>query len=140
MSPDQAKKSASDSKQVVYFDGVCNLCNAFVDWLMRRDHKRKLYFSSLQSETARTRLPVGMADSLSSVVFESGGKVYRRSEAALRVMAALGGVHSLWLGFLIVPGFIRDPIYGFIARNRYRWFGQRDTCRLPSPEEKSRFL
>jgi predicted DCC family thiol-disulfide oxidoreductase YuxK len=146
---------------VVYFDGVCNLCNGFVDYLIRRDKAGVLRFAPLQGATARLRLTADVRDSLSSVVFEDdanvakggiavnalgggaggGGKVSLRSEAALRAIAAIGGLHRGVLIFLwIVPTGLRDWVYNRVADNRYKWFGQRDTCRLPTAWERSHFL
>ena len=126
--------------RIVYFDGVCNLCNGFVDFLMRHDRNRILRLASLQGSTARERLPLPYREGLETVVFEEEGRLYVRSAAAVRAVAALGGSYRLSLGFLAVPRPIRDWVYAFVARRRYVWFGKRDTCRLPSEQEKIHFL
>ncbi len=126
---------------IVYFDGVCNLCNTFVDFLITRDSKRRMKFTALQGQTATDRLPQALRESLSSVVFEdSKGTMYVHSAAALRAIAALGGVYRIALGFLLMPAPLRDLVYKTIARRRYVWFGKRDTCRLPTPDERRQFL
>lgn len=126
--------------RVVFFDGHCNLCNRFVDFLIRRDTRHALRFASLQGETAKRLLPKEYVSDLSTVVFLNEGKISTHSSAALRAIATLGGGYYLFKWFLLVPAFIRNLVYRFVASNRYTWFGRRDTCRLPSPEEKAQFL
>lgn len=127
--------------RVVYFDGVCNLCNSFVDFLIRRDPEHLLKFAPLQGETAAQRLPAELRESLGTVVFEDAdGRFYVRSAAALRAIASLGGALSAARALLVVPPSVRDAIYRVVASNRYKWFGQRDTCRLPTAEERAQFL
>lgn len=132
---------ASAGQAIVYFDGVCNLCNHFVNFLISNDPKGYLQFASLQGQTARQRLPVECTSGLGSVVFESSsGQIFTHSTAALKAIAELGGLFRALLIFIIIPKLLRDRIYNFIAAHRYDWFGQRETCRLPTPEERSRFL
>lgn len=125
---------------VILFDGVCNLCNSSVQWIIRRDSRARFRFASLQSDYARN-LPLlqGMLlpDSLVLIV---GEKVYVKSAAALRIAGLLGFPWLLLKSGLIIPRFIRDAVYDFIARNRYRWFGKQEFCMMPSPELKSRFI
>lgn len=127
---------------ILYFDGYCNLCNWFIDFLIRRDTRQALRFTSLQGKTARDRLPAKyVGENIYTIVFEAeGGKIYTESAAALRALARLGGVWRMMLVVLIVPWFLRDLVYRLVAVNRYRLFGRRETCRLPSPEERARFL
>lgn len=125
---------------VIYFDGHCNLCNRFVDFLIRRDHQRVLRFAPLQGSTAASRLPKEYAEKLGTIVYESGGRYHVRSTAALLIISSLGGIWPLAKVLLIIPRPLRDLVYRWIAKNRYLWFGRRDTCRLPSPEEKAQFL
>jgi predicted DCC family thiol-disulfide oxidoreductase YuxK len=128
-------------ERIMYFDGHCNLCNGAVDFLIRRDHQARLKFASLQGETARTRLPAEVVQNLGTMVLAEGDKLYTESDAALRAAAQVGVGYSFLAHVLLwIPSFVRNPVYRFIARNRYRWFGRRDTCRLPSPEERQRFL
>lgn len=131
---------ASRIRGIIFFDGVCGLCNRFVDRLLRIDDEGRFLFAPLQGNTARERLPSGLADALSSVVYLRNGQVLTRSDAALRILIDLGGwrtVHRVWF---IFPRVLRDAVYDWVARNRYRWFGKHDTCRLPTPEERERFL
>jgi len=127
-------------QRIVYFDGVCNVCNAFIDFLIRRDHKRILKYSPLQGEAAKVRLPADLVSSLSTLVLEDEQGVSTQSTAAIKTIASLGGVYGLMSVFLIVPRFLRDWVYRWIADHRYLWFGKRDTCRLPTPEERAQFL
>jgi len=130
--------SLTEKSDVIFFDGVCNLCNAFVDFVIHRNSAYR--FSSLQGKTSAQTLPQKMIQDLPSVVLQQGDQIFTESTAALKVLKSLGGLWSLTSVFLLIPRFLRDPIYRFIARHRYSWFGKRDTCRLPTPEERSRFL
>ncbi len=128
---------------VVYFDGVCNLCNGAVNFLIDRDKNKKLTFASLQSEAGedalrRYGLPSGEYDSF--IFLNENGQLYQKSDAVLEVVKVLGGGWSLLYGFKIIPRSFRDWIYTQVAQNRYRWFGKRAECRLPTPELKARFL
>lgn len=127
---------------VVLFDGECNLCNGAVGFLIRRDASGRLKFASLQSEVgAALAASVGVdATALSTFVLVEGGQASVRSTAALRVVRYLRFPWPVLSVFRLVPAFLRDPVYRWVAANRYRWFGKRSTCRLPSPEEASRFL
>lgn len=124
---------------VLFFDGVCNLCNGFVDFLVKRDRKRIYRYAPLQGKTADYALPSDVRGA-DSFVFCLRGEVYLRSSAALKVLAGLGGVWSLARFLLWIPIPVRDGIYRLIATNRYRVFGRKDTCRLPRPEERELFL
>ena len=135
--------SALDSRQnpILFFDGVCGLCNRAVDFVLVRDKRRLFRFSPLQGETAREMLtPEDVGDLKSIALFEAGA-ILRKSDAALRILWLLGGGWR-WLGFLgrVVPRGLRDWVYDFVASNRYRWFGKKETCRLPTREERQVFL
>jgi predicted DCC family thiol-disulfide oxidoreductase YuxK len=126
---------------IVFFDGHCNLCNRFIDFLITRDHARRLKFAPLQGRTAAAELgPEFNPTAPDTVVLKSAGKVYIRSTAAILTLAELRGIYVLAKIFLFIPRFIRDWAYRVIATNRYSWFGRRDTCRLPSEAEKAQFL
>lgn len=126
---------------IVFFDGLCHLCNGFVDFVLSRDTKRRLVFAPLQGETAKKVLTEHDRASLSTVVVRDGDRVFRESAAILRVFKKLGGGWAAAGFFLgIVPGFLRDVVYRAVARNRYEWFGERDVCRLPQPHERDRLL
>ncbi|HRH71389.1 MAG TPA: DCC1-like thiol-disulfide oxidoreductase family protein [Flavobacteriales bacterium] len=132
--------AATTLHPVVFFDGVCGLCNGFVDRLMRWDRHRVLRYATLQGRTAQERLPADHTEELNSIVFFDGERLLTRSTAALHIIMKLGGAWKLAGIFLLLPHFIRDGVYNWIARNRYQWFGKHDTCRLPSPEERALFL
>lgn len=127
-------------RQIIFFDGLCNLCNAFVDFLIKRDKDLNFSFAPLQGETARQKLPAGQPAKLNSVVLWNQGEILEKSDAALMILQQLGGLWWLMRVFWVVPAFLRDLVYDFVAANRYRFFGKRETCRLPTPEEKARFL
>lgn len=127
---------------VILFDGVCNFCAWSVRFVIARDPRGACRFASLQSETGRRLLREHSLDeqAMDSFVLVVGAKAWRESDAALRVCQHLRAPWR-WLGmFLIAPQCLRDPVYRFIARNRYRWFGKSDTCLVPSPEVRGRFL
>lgn len=127
---------------ILLFDGVCNLCNASVQFILKRDPKAHFRFASLQSPvgqalSAHAGLP---ANEINTVVLFENGQPYLRSDAALRIARHLGSLWPLLYGFSIIPRAIRHAVYDWIARNRYRWFGKQESCMLPLPEWKNRFL
>ncbi len=123
----------------VLFDGVCNLCNASVNFVIDRDKRSYFKFAPLQSEAAKALGETVTGDPDSIVLIENG-KRHDKSGAALRIARRLNGAWPLLFLFIIVPPFIRDSVYRYIARNRYKWFGKADACRMPTPELKARFL
>ena len=127
---------------IVLFDGVCNLCNRAVDYALRRDTKRRLKFAPQQSEAGRALMEKHGFDPEAggSIVAVEGDRAYTESRAALEIMRRLRFPCPLFYGFIVVPPFLRDAVYRWIARNRYLWFGKRDTCRVPTEEERERFL
>jgi|SRR5579872_5317910 len=127
-------------RPVIFFDGICNLCNRSVQFIIRHDKKKQFLFATLQSEIGQQavkELPGKVPDSF--VLFYRG-KYFVKSAAALTVCKLLGGIWGMFYIGIIIPPFIRDAIYDFISRNRYKWFGRRNECMIPSPELKSRFL
>jgi|SRR5690554_1474587 predicted DCC family thiol-disulfide oxidoreductase YuxK len=132
----------NDNKIIVLFDGVCNLCNGFINWVIDRDTKNRFLFASLQSEVAKERLnEFGLNKQyLESIVAIKNDKLYKNSRAVLEIALSLKGIYSLLYVFIIIPTFIRDWIYKIIAKNRYKWFGVSDTCRIPTDDIKDRFL
>ncbi len=128
---------------VLYFDGVCNLCNGAVQFVIRHDRRGKIRFASLQSgagEEAIRKVEARYGRRPDSLLFEAGDKIWIESDAALQLTRYLDGGWRA-LGILsVVPRFIRDAAYRFVARNRYRWFGRKDACMIPTPELKQRFL
>lgn len=131
-----------DKFKIVLFDGVCNLCNTAVDFIISRDEKERFKIAALQDEVTRELLKEYKIndDYLDSLVFIHQDAVFYKSRAALEIARNLGGLWPLLYTFIIIPNFIRDPLYNWIARNRYRWFGKKETCRLPTAQEKRRFL
>jgi predicted DCC family thiol-disulfide oxidoreductase YuxK len=125
---------------VVYFDGYCNVCNRFIDFLIRRDRRHILKFAPLQGTTARARLPAGLVNEVSTMVMQEDGAISVESAAAIKAIASLGGVYSWTRIFLLVPRFLRDGAYRWVANHRYQLFGRRSTCRLPTAEERAQFL
>ncbi len=131
---------------IILFDGVCNLCNSSVNFIIDRDKAGNFKFSALQSVEARPYLeragksPDELDAVLQSLVLIEGENFYTRSTAALRIARRLDGLWPLAYGFIIIPKFIRDKAYDWVARNRYKWFGRLDACRIPTPELRKRFL
>ncbi len=129
-------------RQIILFDGVCNLCNGAVQFVIKHDPHAKFTFASLQSETGKNLLEAHNlpTDQLNSFVLIQGERSYTRSTAALKVVMQLTGLVKILYGFIIVPVFIRNAVYQLIAKNRYKWFGKKEACMIPSPALKQRFL
>jgi predicted DCC family thiol-disulfide oxidoreductase YuxK len=127
---------------IILFDGVCNFCNSSVNFVIKRDKKALIQFATLQSEAGNKILQAFSLPTteMNSFVFIENGKAFTQSTAALKVCRYLGAGWPLCYGFIIVPKFIRDGIYNWIAKNRYKWFGVKDQCMIPTPEVKARFL
>jgi len=141
--PFQPMKNAKVNP-VIFFDGVCNLCNGFVQFVIRHDPQAKFRFASLQSEHARD-IPrmvnkEGKDERLSTVILAYRGVYYSKSGAVLRITKLLGFPYNFLYGFMILPKPLRDFIYDWVATNRYKWFGKRAACMMPTPELKQRFL
>ncbi len=134
--------TASITPSVILFDGVCNLCNGFVQFVIQRDPDAHFHFAALQSEAGQALLKEHdlSTDRIDTVVLVENGKAYLRSDAALRVAGGLGGLWSMTQIFFIIPRSIRNLIYDFVAARRYRWFGEKDQCMIPTPELRARFL
>jgi predicted DCC family thiol-disulfide oxidoreductase YuxK len=124
--------------RIVLFDGVCNLCNGAVQFILARDPAGRFRFASLQSNAAR-RLLKGDAPP-ETIVLIDAGKTYTRSAAALRIARGLRFPWPLLYAFVAVPRPLRDLAYRWVARHRYRWFGKRESCPLPTPQTRYRFL
>ncbi len=132
----------SSGRSVVLFDGVCNLCNASVDFILKRDKANRFLVGALQEDAAKkflSRFEVN-SDYLDSLVLIEDGKIFFRSTAALKIAKNLSGFWPFLYVFMVIPTFLRDRVYNWIGRNRYRWFGKKSTCRLPTEEEKAKFL
>ncbi|MFB1022395.1 MAG: thiol-disulfide oxidoreductase DCC family protein [Vicingaceae bacterium] len=129
-------------QKIVFFDGVCNLCNGSVNFLIKQDKKGVLKFASLQSDYAKKMIPKDVLnrENLDTIIFYNDGKFYDRSSAVLKICKALGGKYYVFLVGYLIPRFIRDGLYRFIANNRYKWFGKKEQCRIPTADLKERFL
>ncbi|ELY98517.1 thiol-disulfide oxidoreductase DCC [Natrialba chahannaoensis JCM 10990] len=142
MSPDTPETKPPDDSPIVLFDGVCNLCNGFVQFLVPRDTDEQFYFASLQSDVATELLAEhGLpTDELESIVLIEGDDCYVKSAAVIRIASILGGIYALLRPFRFVPRRIRDWVYDLVAANRYRLFGKKDQCMMPTGNVQQRFL
>ena len=131
-----------NNKHLLLFDGVCNLCNGAVTFIIDRDRKQRIVFASLQSELGQKILKQHQLseEDFKSMVLVREGKISLRSSAVLEITKKLSGAWPLLYAFIIVPKFLRDWIYGIISANRYKWFGRKDQCRIPSPDIENRFV
>jgi predicted DCC family thiol-disulfide oxidoreductase YuxK len=130
-----------DSKQIILFDGVCNFCNRIVNFVIRNDKKGRLKFAPLQSFPGQQlKNKFGIAPSEDTIVFIEKEKVYTYAIAAVRICRHLDWPAKLLYVLIIIPSFISQPVYKWFARHRYKWFGKKDTCMIPTPELKERFL
>ncbi|MCR9141690.1 MAG: DCC1-like thiol-disulfide oxidoreductase family protein [bacterium] len=139
--PPRPRPAAQSSQPIVFFDGVCGLCNTAVDFLLNVDRAGVLRYAPLQGENAARLLPPEMTADMDSMVFQDArGVLHTRSEAILRIGVQMGGLWSLGAPGLLIPRTVRDALYDTIAHNRYRWFGKKDSCRMPSVQERKLFL
>lgn len=127
-------------KRIIFFDGVCPVCNGFVDYVLKKDLKNQFQFSSLQSHNAKAQIPEQYLD-LDSVILKENEQIFIRSTAVLRILFQLGGHwNALAIFFSVIPRPLRDYFYDLFAKYRYRIFGQYESCRIPTPEQRARFL
>lgn len=127
----------------ILFDGVCNFCNASINFIIDRDSKSIFQFAALQSEVGQELLikhHLKTTDFDTVILINDENKIYQKSDAALEIARNLDGFWKVLYAFKILPSFIRNPIYDLVARNRYRIFGRTDACRIPTTELKARFL
>lgn len=127
------------NQNIVFFDGVCNLCSNLVQWLIKRDRKGVLCYAPLQGETAKEILMPEKWQKIDSIVFYVDGRFYSKSSAVLKIFSQLGFPYSAAILFFVFPRFIRDFVYDWVARNRYRWFGKKSECWLPDERLMSKF-
>ena len=128
--------------KIILFDGVCNLCNGAVVFIINHDKKDLFRFTALQNEVGKElvfKLKIDTSKT-DSIILIDGDSFYIKSTAALKISRHLSGGYPLLYGFMIVPNFIRNWVYDLIARNRYGWFGKKDSCMIPTPELNSKFL
>ncbi len=129
-------------KRIILFDGVCNFCDASVQFIIKRDPAAHFLFTSLQSEKGlELTKKYAISEDVDSLVLIENGKAFTKSSAALRIAKKLDGLWHLFFVFILVPRRIRDIFYDYFATNRYKWFGKKeDACMLPSPEQRKRFI
>ena len=129
-------------KRIIIFDGVCNFCNFWVNFLLERDRKNIFLFTTLQSESAKSILKKydRSPDDIDTFLLITDKGCFDRSTAGLLVAKELGGIWKLLYVFIIIPKFIRDPAYNLIAKNRYKFFGTNEACRIPTADERDKFL
>ncbi|MFV8828917.1 thiol-disulfide oxidoreductase DCC family protein [Alkalihalobacterium sp. APHAB7] len=126
---------------IVLFDGACNFCHYSVQFIIKRDRRGYFKFASLQSDIGKKLLEeYALPHDMSTFVLIDNDRSYIKSSAALRVCQHLDGFWKAFIIFRIIPTLMRDIVYNFVAQNRYRWFGLRDSCMLPTPEQRKRFL
>lgn len=132
------------NKKIIFFDGVCNLCNGFIDYVIKRDTNKIIFYVSLQSEFSKETLKkhdIILDDTYNTIYYYSKGKLYSQSSAILNIFLELSTFHKIFgKTCLLIPKFIRDAAYVFIAKNRYKFFGKKESCRLPTPQEKKQFI
>jgi predicted DCC family thiol-disulfide oxidoreductase YuxK len=131
-------------KELILFDGVCNLCNSSVLFVIKRDKKNKFLFAPLQGDVGKTitkhfKIDTELVDSI-ILYSPTKEKIYYKSTAALKVAKQLNFPTKLMALFLIIPAFIRNWVYDYVAKNRYKWYGKKDACMIPTPELKAKFL
>ena len=128
-------------RRIVLFDGECHFCDASVQFILARDQKATIQFASLQSEVGQELLKqLSVPSDINSLVLIEGAHYYTKSTAALKIAKQLDGLWKLFYGAILIPKPIRDGLYRYIAKNRYKWFGKKELCQLPSVEQRERFL
>ena len=130
-------------KKIILFDGVCNLCSSAIQYVIDRDKKDIFRFAALQSDLGQqilNHIGIDQKNIDSIVLYEPGVAYYYKSTAAIEIARNFGGIFNLGTVFKIIPAGIRDSIYDYVARNRYKWYGKKDHCMIPTPELKAKFL
>lgn len=130
-------------KKIILFDGVCNLCDSTIQFVIRHDKKDIFRFVALQSELGQkilSHIGVSRTKTDSTILYEPGKAYYIKSDVAFTILKEIGGIHKLLLAFTILPKPLLNKIYDYVAKNRYKWFGQKENCLIPTPELKAKFL
>lgn len=130
----------TNGRKIIFFDGICGLCNGFVDFILSIDKKKQFVFSPLQSDYARNHLAPELTRDLKSVVLLMNGQQYSKSDAVIRILNELGGIWKFARIGRALPASLLNKTYDLMAENRYKLFGKQETCRLPSAEERERFI
>lgn len=133
---------SNNNFSIVLFDGVCNFCNSSVNKIIRHDKKNKFKFAALQSEIGKKLLQKYSIDpaKTDSIILIENNVAFIKSTAILKISKHLNGLYPLAYGFIIIPAFIRDEVYDYIARNRYKWWGKKDSCMIPTAEVREKFI
>lgn len=136
------RHSVEVQKPIVLFDGLCNYCTGIINFIAKHDTRDRFLFSATQTEAGKKMLKTFLIENIAteSVILIEPGKIFIKSTAIFRIYSHLGGLISLLYILMMTPRFIRDAIYDLIARNRYKWFGKRDTCMVPDEKMKRKFL
>lgn len=135
-------KSQFKTKRIILYDGVCNLCNRWVRYILKRDKERKFHFCHQQSAVGKSIIK-HMPDKIKSketIIFMDEGKLYAESDAVLMIFRRLGGKYNFLFALIIIPHFIRNFTYRIVAKNRYKWFGKKEHCLIPNDQYRSRFI
>lgn len=130
-------------KKIILFDGVCNLCDATVQFIIKRDKKDVFRFVALQSDLGQeivNHIGIDTSKTDSIILYEPGQAYYYKAQAALKIASALGGIYSILSVFTLLPKSLSNAVYDYIARNRYKWYGKKDECMLPTPQMRAKFL
>lgn len=130
-------------KKLILFDGVCNLCDVTVQFIIKHDKQDVFRFVALQSELGQEivkYIGVDTSKTDSIILYEPGRAYYYKAEAAIRIAKELGGIYSLVGIFSVLPNWFSNKIYDYVARNRYKWYGKKEQCMIPTPEMKAKFL
>lgn len=130
-------------KKIILFDGVCNLCNASVQYVIKHDTKDLFRFIPLQSDLGQkilNHIGINLQNTDSIVLYEPGKAYYYKAEAALRIISEFGGFYKLLAALSLLPKFFTNSVYDFVARNRYKWYGKKESCMFPTPELAAKFL
>ena len=136
-------KKLDVDKKIILFDGVCNLCSSAVQFIIEHDKKDIFRFVSLQSELGQeitTYLGISSANLDSIILYQPGYAYYYKSQAVFEIAKELGGIYSISTIFSVLPSSITDYVYGYIAKNRYKWYGKKETCLIPTKELQAKFL
>lgn len=132
-----------EDKKIILFDGVCNLCNSAINYVIERDKKDVFRFVALQSDLGQEILQhigIDQKNIDSIILYEPGVAYFYKSSAALEIAKELGGIIGYSAVFRFIPETLRNPIYDYVARNRYKWYGKKDACMIPTPELQAKFL
>jgi predicted DCC family thiol-disulfide oxidoreductase YuxK len=129
-------------KAIIFFDGICNFCNSSVNFIIKRDKKNYFKFASLQSEYAQNFLELKNLpkNEFESIILLENNKIFQKSTAALKIAKHLNGFWKIFYILIIIPSFIRNFFYDIIAKNRYKWFGKRESCMIPDEKVRDKFL